>query len=89
MTTGCTCNGLGDRLSQFKNGVATLNAGLTQVLQDGANTYLYGVNRIAQVAETQTGYFLPDAPPQITPSPARTILPPPTCCISALASIIY
>ena len=61
MTTGCTCNGLGDRLSQFKNGVATLNAGLTQVLQDGANTYLYGVNREAQVAETQTGYFLPDA----------------------------
>ena len=38
-----------------------LNAGLTQVLQDGTNSYVYGVNRIAQVAETQTGYFLPDA----------------------------
>ncbi len=38
-----------------------LNAGLTQVLQDGTNSYLYGVNRIAQVSETQTGYFLPDA----------------------------
>ena len=25
------------------------------------NTFLYGVNREAQVAETQTGYFLPDA----------------------------
>jgi hypothetical protein len=36
---------LGRRLSQFKNGVTTqytldLNAGLTQALQDGANTYL-------------------------------------------------
>jgi hypothetical protein len=71
-TTGCTRNGLDDRLSQFKNGVTThytldLNAGLTQVLQDGANTYLYGVNRIAQVAETQTGYFLPDASPLAHP----------------------
>ncbi len=59
-------NGLGDRLSQTVNSVTTtytldLNAGLTQLLQDSTNTYLYGVNRIAQVAETQTGYFLPDA----------------------------
>ena len=66
LTIGYTYNGLGDRLSQFKDGVTThhtldLNAGLTQVLQDGTNTYLYGVNRIAQVAGTQTGYFLPDA----------------------------
>jgi hypothetical protein len=28
--------------SQFKNGVTTLNAGLTQALQDGANPHLYG-----------------------------------------------
>jgi RHS repeat-associated protein len=34
--------------------------GLTQVLADGNQTYLYGVNRIAQVSPTQTGYFLPD-----------------------------
>ena len=60
LTTGCTRNELSRRLSQFKNGETILNAGLTQVLQDGANTYLYGVNplrgpcRIAQVAETQT-----------------------------------
>lgn len=64
--------GLGDRLSQTVNSVTTnytldLNAGLTQVLQEsapqgyGTNTYLYGVKRIAQVSETQTGYFLPDA----------------------------
>jgi RHS repeat-associated protein len=59
-------NGLGDRVSQVLNGQTTnyaldLNAGLTQVLQDGEQTYLYGVNRVAQVAETQVGYFLPDA----------------------------
>jgi hypothetical protein len=42
LTTGCTCNGLGDRPSQFKNGVTTLSAGLTQALQDGINMYLRG-----------------------------------------------
>jgi len=46
-------NGLGDRLRQTANGVTTtytldLNAGLTQVLADGTNTYLYGNSRIAQ-----------------------------------------
>jgi RHS repeat-associated protein len=54
-------NGLGDRLSQ--NGVnytLDLNAGLTQVLNDGTNTYLYGVGRIAQV-NSSTEYFLGDA----------------------------
>jgi len=55
------CNGLGDRLSQ--NGVnytLDLNSGLTQVLSDGTNTYLYGIGRIAQV-NTTTEYFLGDA----------------------------
>jgi RHS repeat-associated protein len=57
-------NGLGDRLSQ--NGVdytLDLNAGLTQVLSDGTNTYLYGVDRITQVNTTTlvTDYFLGDA----------------------------
>jgi len=62
-------NGLGDRLSQ--NGVnytldtstslsASLNAGLTQVLNDGTNQYLYGVGRISQV-NTTTDYYLTDA----------------------------
>ena len=54
-------NGLGDRLSQ--NGVnytLDLNAGLTQVLNDGTNQYLYGAGRIAQVNAT-TEYFLGDA----------------------------
>jgi len=59
-------SGLGDRLRQIADGVTTdytldINAGLTQVLQDGSQTYLYGAGRIAQIAETQTGYFLPDA----------------------------
>ncbi len=37
-----------------------MNAGLTQVLSDGANTYLYGNGRIAQAGST-TEYFLGDA----------------------------
>jgi RHS repeat-associated protein len=59
-------SGLGDRLKQIADGVTTdytldINAGLTQVLQDNTNKYVYGNARIAQIAETQTGYFLPDA----------------------------
>jgi RHS repeat-associated protein len=67
-------SGLGDRLRQIADGVTTdytldINAGLTQVLQDNTNKYVYGnpsagsgqASRIAQIAETQTGYFLPDA----------------------------
>ena len=46
-------NGMGDRLSETANGQTThytmdLNAGLTQVLQDGTNTYLHGAGRVAQ-----------------------------------------
>ncbi len=37
-----------------------LNAGLTQVLADGANTYLYGNDRIAQ-ENIGTDYYLGDA----------------------------
>jgi RHS repeat-associated protein len=54
-------NGLGDRLAQ--NGVQytlDLNAGLTQVLADGTNTYLYGNGRISQT-DISTEYFLGDA----------------------------
>jgi RHS repeat-associated protein len=58
-------NGLNDRLQQTVNGnittyVLDLNAGLTQVLSDGTNTYLYGNGRIAQEGLT-TDYFLTDA----------------------------
>jgi RHS repeat-associated protein len=37
-----------------------MNAGLTQVLGDGTNTYLYGAGRISQT-NTDTEYFLGDA----------------------------
>lgn len=45
-------NGLNDRLQETVNGSTTtfsmdLNAGLTQALSDGTNTYIYGVDRIA------------------------------------------
>jgi RHS repeat-associated protein len=40
-----------------------LNAGLTQVLNDGTNTYIYGIGRIAQVNTSTliTDYFMTDA----------------------------
>lgn len=38
-----------------------LNAGLTQVLADNVNTYLYGNSRIAEYAGTTPSYFLGDA----------------------------
>ncbi|MBE7436687.1 MAG: RHS repeat-associated core domain-containing protein [Anaerolineales bacterium] len=56
-----TYNGLGDRLTQ--NGtqyVLDLNAGLTQVLSDRTNSYLYGNGRISQTGSV-TEYFLGDA----------------------------
>ena len=57
--------GLGDRIQQTVDSTTTtyvldLNMGLTQVLDDGTNTYLYGNGRIAQVNST-TEYFLGDA----------------------------
>ena len=65
-------NGLGDRLQSMliyyptgeittNNYTLDLNTNLTQVLADGSNTYTYGYNRIAQISDTQTGYFLGDA----------------------------
>ena len=38
-----------------------LAAGLTQTLDDGTNAYLYGNNRIAQVNNSGSQYFLGDA----------------------------
>ena len=49
-TTTYSYNGLGDRLMQ--NGIhytLDLNTGLTQVLSDGTNSYLYGNGRISQI----------------------------------------
>jgi RHS repeat-associated protein len=59
-------NGLGDRLQETLNGQTTtftmdLNTGLTQALSDGTNTYIYGLDRIAQTQGGVTEYFLGDA----------------------------
>ena len=59
-------NGLGDRVQQVDNGVATnyaldLAGGLTQVLADGTGVYLYGNGRVAQHTGAQVEYFLGDA----------------------------
>jgi RHS repeat-associated protein len=47
--------------SQTTTYVMDLNAGLTQVLSDGTNTYTYGLQRISQVGTADTEYFLGDA----------------------------
>jgi RHS repeat-associated protein len=59
-------NGLGDRMHQTVNGVPQTYlldtaGGLTQVLADGTNIYLYGVDRISQQGAAGTEYFLGDA----------------------------
>lgn len=59
-------NGRGDRLLQTVNGVATgytldINRGLTQVLADGSNTYLYGDSRIGEEQSGGWQYHLGDA----------------------------
>jgi hypothetical protein len=69
-------NGLGDRLQQTVNSVTSqytldLNTGLTQVLEDGTNTYLYGVSRIAQYDASSPQYFLGDALGSVRPAGGR------------------
>ncbi len=59
-------NGLGDRVRQTSGGATTdyaidLAGGLTQVLADGTNVYLYGNGRIAQYGAGGVDYFLGDA----------------------------
>ena len=58
-------DGLGNRYQSTVNGQTTtyaldLAGGLSQVLSDSANTYLYGLDRLAQQSASGTGYFLPD-----------------------------
>jgi RHS repeat-associated protein len=56
-----TYNGLGYRLTQNNvHYTLDLNSGLTQVLDDGTSSYLYGNGRISQTS-TSTEYFLGDA----------------------------
>ena len=74
-------NGLGDSLQQTVEGVTTnytldLNTGLTQVLSDGTNSYLYGLGRIGEY-DTTRSYHLTDAlgsVRQITDSTAEIAL---------------
>lgn len=59
-------NGLGDRLRQTVNGMPTsywldINSGLTQVLEDEANTYLYGMGRIGEEQPSGWQFYLGDA----------------------------
>jgi RHS repeat-associated protein len=59
-------NGQGDSLQQTVNGDPTtytldLNTGLTQVLVDGTNAYLYGLGRIGEEQPDGWLYHLPDA----------------------------
>jgi RHS repeat-associated protein len=59
-------NGLGDRLQTSAGGQTTrytldLVSGLTQVLDDGGYSYLYGNGRIAQYGTSGGEYFLGDA----------------------------
>jgi RHS repeat-associated protein len=54
-------------LQQVSGGVTTryvldINNDLAQVLSDGSNTYLYGLNRIAQQNIVGRQYYLGDAP---------------------------
>jgi len=58
-------DGLGNRYQSTAYGQTTtyaldLAGGLSQVLFDGTNTYLYGLDRLAQQSTSGTGYFLPD-----------------------------
>ena len=41
--------------------VLDVNAGLTQVLSDGTNTYTYDLRRISQLGTADAEYFLGDA----------------------------
>ena len=73
-------NGLGDRLQSTLNGVTTdytldLNRSLTQVLSDGTNIYTYGLNRIAQMNDSSTGYFLTDALGSVRQVASDTTIP--------------
>jgi RHS repeat-associated protein len=59
-------NGLGDRLQTSAGGQTTRYtldrvSGLTQVLDDGSYTYLYGNGRVAQYGASGGEYFLGDA----------------------------
>ncbi|NIS78836.1 MAG: hypothetical protein GTO14_01080 [Anaerolineales bacterium] len=64
-TYSFTYNGLGDRLRQTVNGTPTyytldLVSDLTQVLDDGTNAYLYGLDRVGEQQPARWAYHVPD-----------------------------
>jgi RHS repeat-associated protein len=65
-TTYYLYNGQGDRIAQIEDGVQTpyildLNAGLTQVLNDGTTAYVYGLDLVSQQTGIYEEYPLRDA----------------------------
>jgi len=63
LTASYGYNGLGDRLRQTANSITTeyaldLAAGLTQVLDDETNAYLYGIGRIGEEQPDGWQYYL-------------------------------
>jgi RHS repeat-associated protein len=65
-TTYYLYNGQGDRIAQIEDGVQTpyildLNAGLTQVLNDGMTAYVYGLDLVSQQTGIYEEYPLRDA----------------------------
>ncbi|MHC1781850.1 MAG: RHS repeat domain-containing protein [Anaerolineaceae bacterium] len=65
-TTYYLYNGQGDRIAQIEDGVQTpyildLNAGLTQVLNDGTSAYVYGLDLVSQQTGINEEYPLRDA----------------------------
>ncbi|MHC1781852.1 MAG: RHS repeat domain-containing protein [Anaerolineaceae bacterium] len=65
-TTYYLYNGQGDRIAQIEDGVQTpyildLNAGLTQVLNDGTTSYVYGLDLVSQQTGIYEEYPLRDA----------------------------
>jgi hypothetical protein len=60
-------NGSVKNQSQMTQYTMDLKAGLTQVLQDGTNTCLYGADRIAQYGANDPEYYLGDALGSVRP----------------------
>jgi RHS repeat-associated protein len=64
-TSNFLYNGQGDRIAQIEDGVQTpylldLNAGLTQVLNDGTRAYVYGLDLVSQQTGINEEYPLRD-----------------------------
>jgi YD repeat-containing protein len=77
-TTYYLYNGQGDRIAQIEDGVQTpyildLNAGLTQVLNDGTTAYVYGLKLVSQSDGIYDDFPLQDGLGPVPPG-ERTVL---------------